>query len=416
MHENRELECCVAANARAGYAAYVAFVCILVIRSVERLYFHKQIVPGNVFLLPVVIYIAVLVAGVFPRPLRFRVPGTGALSLAIVLLPLLSICVHVLQRSDAYDIYGRSSLDYSIFIYVFGLVWFFLGAIFSISIGPRLPARLPTIVFACLVILLIYGSSEGGRVNYSQLREANEIAVLSHLWITESAIVLFFLAYVQIKPAWLRLIFFVAIMSALFLVGGRSSFIFAAVALIVYEVLASEATAKSMLLRFLVVLGVFGGLVIVASTQVDEHVISRLLLTQGVQADGSWIERRNAVAVGAPLLWDQLLFGGPHLYVSALGNLGWYIHDIRSAWQFFGFPFFLGACALYAFAIRSLWVGRERIKRDEAYGFSALFLIFVALAMLNTVFIGSPWFWFAMGLWFAKAQIPVLFSSSERRW
>jgi len=296
------------------------------------------------------------------------------------------------------------------------LVWFVLGAIFSVSTGPRLPARWLTITSACVAVFLIYGSSEGGRINYSQLREANEIAVLSHLWITESAIVLFFLAYVQIKTAWLRIVFFGAIMSALFLVGGRSSFIFAAVALIAYEVLASKATAKSMLLKFLAVFGVFVGLVVFASTQVDEHVIARLLLTHGVQADGSWIERQNAVAVGVPLLWDQLFFGGPHFYVSALGNLGWYIHDIRSAWQFFGFPFFVGSCALYALAIKSFWVHRERIKWDESYGFSALFLIFVTLAMLNTVFVGSPWFWFAMGLWFGKTQLPDFLSLEERRY
>ncbi|AXY43694.1 O-antigen ligase family protein [Halomonas sp. JS92-SW72] len=394
-------------------AAMSVLLAILFIRIMEWLFFHYQLISGNSFILVVFVF---LLMSAFSLS-RLRQVKMSAfqlfLFLSILALPVISVMLQSALLSDRYDYLGRSSLQYAAFICAYGVTWFLVGVSVS-NFTPHYSVKIPFLLLLISFFFVVQSSNEG-RVDYAYLREVTGVDSYSHLWITEGLIIFSFLSYAGLKSLWLRVLVFSLSVASLFLAGSRSGLLFFIVTIVFYELFFSNGIKAwkkvvFMLVMSPVLLAISYGYLSLINPLYIEH----FLLIFDRDSSGSWQERTYALNIGLNLLHRQILFGDPTLLASELGNVGWYIHNALSGWQFFGLPFFLVSCVAYILAFAKMVQFRNIGKETPFFRFKSLMLLYTALNISLTVFVGSSWFWFTLGLWLAAAhnnrQKPVVVS------
>jgi len=379
----------------AGYF----LIAILMLRLIERLYLGFQIVPGYSFLIPIFIYVIL-------RILSRKISLVSDFDTVNILLILgisvtsgSSVYINHYMNSDYVDINGVSSLSYTTFIYFYGITWLIIGIILSrmIEFG-RFEIFL---VLSFVIFFLIFINSDGFFLDYSAIRGSTDVERFSHLWITEGAMVVFFLLYASAQKNLNKYASIVIMFLCLISVGGRSSVIFSALSIVVYEFIVNGSARLFKLFGafFLVLVIAFPiGMAFIDDIQINQDAFSHVFLSDGLDASGSWQERQAALEIGLSYLRDSWLWGEPRYYVSGTGEVGHYIHNLLSAWQFFGFPFFLIVVLSILRSIYLVIKDKELISRGNFGRFKILFLLFVAMVSSLTVSIASAWIWFALGL------------------
>ncbi|MDV7396391.1 hypothetical protein RZS08_33665, partial [Arthrospira platensis SPKY1] len=84
------------------------------------------------------------------------------------------------------------------------------------------------VAIALMVVVgfLVFRNAASGYVNFSDLREQTGIDSLSHLWVSENIVMLFFLSYALARSYWVKLLLFVVVALCLVAMLGRSSLFF----------------------------------------------------------------------------------------------------------------------------------------------------------------------------------------------
>ncbi|MFN4149653.1 MAG: hypothetical protein ACK4IX_01820, partial [Candidatus Sericytochromatia bacterium] len=97
---------------------------------------------------------------------------------------------------------------------------------------------------------------------------------------------------------------------------------------------------------------------------------------------------------------NKILIGNPNYFVDNYNNLGEYIHNILSIWEFYGFIFFTIIIYVICSNLRFLIKNRKNISENTTGRFASFGLIFVILSILVAKSAFYYPFWFVLGFWF----------------
>jgi len=133
---------------------------------------------------------------------------------------------------------------------------------------------------------------------------------------------------------------------------------------------------------------------------VESQAIRDILFLDGFGEDASFNARVQ--------LYNEAL---PHL--QATGYFGTYIHNLLSAWQFFGFFVFLGiALALLYCLHRAMTTLKHNPTTTDVFG--AFMVIYVIISMIVGKSVMYNLLWFVLGFWMLKPALLAGKSSAKR--
>jgi len=297
------------------------------------------------------------------------------------------------------DLDGIDTFTFTFNMLANSVFWLFAGASMALC---RLRTSLLRALLLMLAVALIvaHATDESGLfVNYGKIIEESELQRLSHLTVAEFAVFLIFISYVSARR--LRVVVFLVGVAVLFSLGGRSSLYFTIFSVAVYEVLRGGVrlrvfgalTSLAIAIAILFFLALHFNLL-----DEDSKFVQQMLFTEGIVQDESYAERQyiNSTALG--MLTKQVLFGDPTLIASHYGYIGSYLHNLLSAWQFFGLPTFAVMVAL-------LWASWKRMRVALAESPSpivqvgSLLLIYTLVSVIFSKYVGFRFLWVSIGFW-----------------
>jgi len=285
---------------------------------------------------------------------------------------------------------------------VFGTIWMLIGAAASLH-----QARQSDIVGLLLILALAFAVFMGVRnsdgvftVLYSNMTVAAETGdeKITHLTFGYSATLIFATAYAFAKN--LRPVVFVLGAAALFPLESRSAFFIGMVAILLFEFLSGS---RWKIVRTVIPL-VFAAIAVLVILQadlidLDDTRNQRMLMAFGMDEDTSAVGRSEILARSWKGLGDQFLFGDPTFMAREFGDLGAFIHNLLSAWQYYGFPAFL-------LFVLGLWLSFNNARRadsgwreDAVSSTGFIVLIYIIIGMCLSHFVAHRLLWFALGFW-----------------
>jgi hypothetical protein len=328
-----------------------------------------------------------------------------AATLFLVLLVFSLIVVVGLQHlyiEDMVDGLGRSALGITRGILLLGLSWMLCGAPVQ-GLRREQSIALPLSIMVFLSFAVLSNLNGGIFVSYGKLSEGRSDGIeLNHLVVGESASFLLLLAYAFITYRW-RLLIFVLSTAILFSLGGRSALFSYLFAVGMHFYLNVPVGRK-----WTHLLGMFAVLVVFVSIyllfDLKDDTVTRMLFSQGISVDGSVVERQDGFFRGLKALPSQILIGDPAFLIRTFRSMGTYIHNLLSAWQFFGLlPFLMFVSALVWVAF---YIFKNRQKMDGPIDdFGILIFLYSGVSILTAKYIGFQMFWFGIGFWLFRMSV-----------
>lgn len=332
----------------------------------------------------------------FPTPLA-RVKVSSSLRVALLLFALMvsSFLLQVVFDLNPADALGRRPQHMLIQQIFLAASWFFAGSAATMCprVGHRwLNASLTFVLLGCVV----YATNFGLSIPYADLQDEGGFLTLNHLLLSEFMLLICFFSYVS-SPAVLRPLVLLATAYILFAGGGRSSLLIGIGSLIIYEYLFAW---RSLALFSTAIIALGVGL---AAYLVDlgDPVFQYMLFSAGVENDASSVLRSEQFMAGVERLPSQALFGEASFLVKRFGDLGYYIHNILSAWQLFGLAVFL---MLIGFLVRSALCLRSTMLNasTEVDHFFAAVFIYASISALTVKYVGFSAMWYVLGYWMLR--------------
>ena len=320
---------------------------------------------------------------------------------ALILLPAFSLLGQSALSLSAMDIQGRTSIDFARNFWVVGSLWMLTGAGIAAAYLNR-SNTLALVLLAILVALLWFGSDGLFVINYGRLSADVGGLRITHLTMADYAVFCLALAY-GLSSGLVRVAIVLGALFVLFALGGRGALLAFAVAVFVMQVLiekrrTSLRVALVMLLAaaFVTLQGYFEDLA------QQSGAVKNLLFSQGFGRDESVIERLEQIFLGLSDLGRQAALGDLSLVVWRFDSAGAYMHNIISAWQFYGVLFF---SVLVASILYSLGFANEsrRWSDDSIHATFHLLLIYVVISVLVAKAITFYLLWLVIGYWLARA-------------
>lgn len=369
----------------------------LFLQLFERLYIFGSILsPVYLAAIPLVFFLVFVKGGV--GGVGFEMPHKLFTYFSVLMTFLLVVLIA--QKAFLFDLYdssGRSALGFSWLAGTYALTWGLIGL--SLSTIRFRSSNFVAILVMGGVAFLVLPNMASGYVNFAALREDTGIENLSHLWMSENIVVLFFLSYALARTYLIRFLLLVAV--AVLLVGmlGRSSLFFALAAVIIFELMFGPGRASTKTL--------VGGAAILLSMAVllgmqqyfDDPILDKIIFKGGLQADASYEARAGILSLGVSYLDKQLWIGDPTILANEIGSVGAYIHNLLSAWQLYGFPFFV---LLVLFIVRVLFrvfLFRYLMSKEPIFVLGTLLLVYSLMSVLATKHAGFWILWLSLGLW-----------------
>jgi hypothetical protein len=365
--------------------------------------FHFKVLISD--LVPVL----VLGAGAFLVVLKFQ-PRYGraqnlaakSLLLGLTVVPLFSLAVQFVLDTDLVDVTGRSSFDFAKNAYGIGLLWALSGA--AVQAG-----KINQSLTAALLLLLAISASilpltNGAFViDYGSLTlDAGLDSSLNHIVVGDFVVLLCAFAF-GLAPVRYRLAVGLVGALCLMMLGGRSDLFLFVIAIFGYLKYAGRLSWLR-LIFFAVLIAVFWFFAAATGSANDTNGLSleQVLFLNGVGSDASFLERIDILTRSGNDLLRQVWVGDPTLIVKNFGFLSAYIHNLLSAWQIYGFPFFLIVIFAYKHAIR--FVLRRVVDYNcSVDAFGLLLLFYSILSSVLTKWIGFYLLWFSLGFWLARS-------------
>lgn len=362
-----------------GYAA----VCVFMI-----LYLQTQ----PLGFLYVIVTVAFLTASRFLLSPPQKLSREFVLVMATLAWCTLAIVVQYVSQKEYFDEDGRSSYYFTLVLLISNTVWFFAGMMVS---GATVKTNnLLGLIIICLLALLV-GSRVGDSffILYSALSEDENIR-FDHIFVMERLLLICFFAY-SVLSGRIRVLVLPLIAAILFAGGGRTEFYLGFGSVLAYEFIVSSGRARLAYAATLVVASFVG---VLQLANVSDQALLRMLFFAGLEADMSYQARAETFGAGWVILSDQFLFGNPGLIIREHGTLGAYIHNLLSAWQFFGFiPFAFLVILLLRIAPIVLRSTSSNNTPIDVFGIVCF--AYGLLGIVFTKYIGFAFLWFGLGFW-----------------
>ena len=317
---------------------------------------------------------------------------------ALVASTVVSLALQFAFGVDFADQDGVSSQSYTIAMWAFSMFYLFAGAACSRALYEK--STIISLILLGLVLVPILKAADGNLLlDYTGLRYALGMDGFTHLSIAEWVVFLLMGSYAFSKPVMRPLVIVVAVY-CLFALQGRSSTAFTILTFIVFGLL--NEGKRSLYTWAGIALVAFAAYLVLPIEEMffdaNQGSVDRMLLSQEGE-DGSLAGRAEVMGIAMSSLPSQALYGNPAFLAKELHQMGSYIHNILSMWQFFGaLPFFL----MVAILVRSL-IKMYRKVQDKSLSvmdeMASLLLIYSSVSVLLSKSIVFYWVWFSMGYW-----------------
>ena len=305
----------------------------------------------------------------------------------------LSVLAQNFFINDVRDADGRSVHIFTSSTLLVGCLWAVAGAGVSNFMAER---NLYTpLVLIGLCDLIVLPTLDGGfLISYYDLAESGTEGV-NHLLIAELIVLLSFYCF-AFSGYWFRSFVIANAALLLFAAGGRSTLYFGLLVMLA-AVLRTGSKVSGVLIVGSVILSLVVAFFFVGIDSGDT-LVARMLFSDGLSKDDSFSGRDEVLRSSLSNLPEQFLFGDPTLFVSQFGTIGSYVHNIISAWQFFGFfPF---ALLVYILIFNARKIAKLDLRTaDPVTIFGVLCFSYATLGVIFSKFIGFPALWFSLGFW-----------------
>lgn len=344
----------------------------------------------------IVFYWLIIFIREFVNSKYFLVHKRALILFIIIISMLASYGIQLLLGYDSQDKLGSSTLGRIGYIILFSISWLVIGySVNSLSLKVR---YLAVTIFLLALFVVCLSIDSFPFVSYELLSKKHGLSPemsLSHLGITDSAIILTMVFFASREKTN-----FICIFIALFMLlslGGRSAlFLFIVSTAIVSFIKASSRSKTIMIIASFTFLVPAVGLFMSYIDLSDNKTMARFFFANGLTGDGSLIQRLEQFRISIDLLPEQLAVGNYALNVEQTKEFGGYIHNILSAWQFYGVVIFL---VILSTSLQYLYSSINKynfVKYDGLYNASWLY-IYACLSLLLSKYIGFYLFWFALG-------------------
>lgn len=311
---------------------------------------------------------------------------------------------------DYFD--SNGSVIYRLFYILFlSFCWLVIGYNFSIQlIKSNAVYKCLLVLFQILFLFLIsLNINQGPFVDYLDITNKHNLPTgvyKSHLDITDAYVLVGFICYFSFSSK-MRLVSLCVFIVGLFLLGGRAA-LFLTIVIFMIELVRFLIKNKIYLIIFL--LFSFGFLFAIYqyinSIFGNLASLKRFFFSSGVAEDGSALQRVYQFERSLEFLPEQSLFGGYSLNISSGLDFGDYIHNLLSAWQFYGLPFFI-----FLIVLMFKNINFQFLQEKNAFSFFIYFYSFIMVFLAK--YVGFYLFWFSLGL-ILKANYEVLKSGYRK--
>lgn len=340
----------------------------------------------------------------------FYLGAPRLLMILIVLLPALSLLGQSALNFTAMDIDGRSSIGHAQNFWMVGALWLISGAAIATGVMGR-SNLLAMAILGALLFLLWLGSDGLFIINYGLLSAGLGGARFSHLNTSDYAVFGLALAY-GLASGWFRVIVLVAGVFVLFALGGRSALLAFTAAAVLHWIFWGQVRLASRVAGSLFLVSVLSAVFVYLAEMGRTDVAGKdVLFSQGYAADSSVVARLDQIMLGVADLGKQAVFGDPSLIVKKFDSVGGYMHNLLSAWQFYGLVFFAVLLSALFYSLRHSYVHRESCGDALSTAF-VLLLIYVAISVVVAKAITFYLLWLVLGFWLER----VVLANARQPW
>ncbi len=317
----------------------------------------------------------------------------------LTLVSLVSLVLfYNLTIEEKFDYKGRGSIS-NINSYSLGIIaWSVIGSSFYFCLDQYKSFNKNIIVIVVFTFLVFVFAARGiVPFNYFNLNQNREIG-LDHLVL--GSFLIYIIIYTQslAEKYWIYPIFLLNLL-ILYISGGRADlFIFFISSLLYYTFFYKN---KVIGVLFLIIVSLLIALFLLLNTvglytlQGVDRFFSIFSSTDSSGEVRSEIFRSNIID-----LPNKILVGNPNYLIDQYNNLGEYIHNILSIWEFYGFIFFLLILYVISSNLKFLIINKQDISKESNGRFACFSLIFVFLSIIAAKSVFYYPFWFVLGFWF----------------
>lgn len=303
------------------------------------------------------------------------------------------------------DINGRETFDFMMAIGSLSISWMLIGSIISDVQGfNKNQYYLISIVFFYILYLLSSSINYTILVDYYYLTKlrADDI-VIQHLSLTEPLTYILFLFLALGYNKKTKYIYILLIVTVFFSLGGRTALFSLLLTLIFYEVINSKMLNLLFKIVFVFILTI--SLSVFSLFDFESNIfIDKILLTKGLESDASYESRMELLLDFFEGFLSQFAIGNPNLLIYKYNNLGSYVHNILSVYQFYGF--FTFSIVLYNIYYVSTKLFKHKIflSKNSLDIFGVLMFIYAVLSLLTGKAVSFGPFWFILGFWLFRLK------------
>lgn len=307
---------------------------------------------------------------------------------------------------------GVNTVDNVAALTVTSLMWFFVGAGCA-RFQFEDSAVVALVVAVMVVAAMVFAIDETLTIPYRLIKEEAGVEGVSHLKLERPVILLLVFAYAMSSKT--RPITILLGCIAFFFMGGRT-------ALFTFALTSFLMTFKGNLLRNTIVTGLtaiscvtlFWYSIFAGFIDPEAKAIREILFLDGIEEDGSYQARMTFLTESMPFLADQFWIGNFGLVSEKQGGTSGYVHNILSAWQFYGFFIFLLLLLCLWYSLRKMVYAMKRTDRPADL-FGAFLLIYVLISVLVSKYVGWTLLWFVLGYWLMRPSSAGRSSSRKKR-
>jgi len=384
----------------ASFAALLVLVAISFYSIVSVLYLRSLggvLIPA--LLLGVFFYVSVKFAEMQIQP-GWVLHLPHWLVIGMIVLPGIALLGQLTFNLMATDLDGKDTFQFAISFWVVGVFWFLVGAATATAELKSSNYYAIGIVVVLFSIVLI-GSEGAFVIHYGNLSRGLDGIHFTHLNTSDYAVFILALAY-GLASTVVRYLVVLGAVSVLFALGGRSALLSFAAAVVIHQTFYALRSAESRIWGCVVLVGaLLAFFVLLSAVDVLDLAGKDLLFSQGYKSDSSVAARIEFVELAISDLGRQALFGDPSLFVKRFSTIGAYMHNLLSAWQFYGFVFFmvvvvalLGALRL-AYKLRKVW----NDCLSSAFG---LLIVYVLISVIVGRSVTFYLLWLVLGFWLER--------------
>lgn len=359
--------------------------------------------------------IVAAVSGVFHFCLR-RINSTLShrelLTILLLFTIVLAITFQLLFIPDVFETSGRSAQYYLVAATAFNFFWLLWGYALQL-VGSVRKSNVIALALVLVVAALILGALDGSVV-LQYRRFSDNIAGefdLSHLTIGESTYLLLVASY-ALASGWAQPLIFCVTLPILFALGGRADVGIYVVSIVSYEWLRGAHGSKliHVMIALALAIGVFASL---PSSVLEDAGIARMIFVGGLGEDTSYAARHTFLIEDITSLPGQVPAGDVTQLVRYRGGVGTYIHNLLSAWQFYGLPAF----ALIVYLLLSNMGRIRRLARNamDALGpFGVLVFLSAIVGAIVAKSVTHHILWLALG--YCAGSVPFREAADRARY